>query len=99
MSNNGLFKPKVVPNRYSRLGWADFAKGRGFPKEYETWDQVDQRHYERGRLRASGYLAAYGKLPATEPTDIIDRTNGLKLVPRGRRRDPRTLPRRFRRLY
>jgi hypothetical protein len=39
-------------------------------------------------------------VPLTEPNDIIDRTNGLKLVPRGRKRDPRTLPRRFtRRLY
>lgn len=101
MSNNAVFVPRVLPNLYSRLGWADYAQGRPFPPEYEHWDEKDQRHYERGRLRASGaLLAGYARVPPTEPNDIIDRTNGLKLVPRGRKRDPRTLPRRFtRRLY
>lgn len=93
MSNNGAYTPTVLPTPFSARGWEDFRAGRGYPADYETWPEKDQRHYERGRYRAAGVrLAGYRRVPASEPADIVQRTNGLKLVPRARRRDNRVLP-------
>jgi len=83
---NGIFKPKVLPNTYSAQGWEDYLAEKPYPKEYEQWDEVSQRHYERGRLRASGAHLIYDPVPAKEPPDIILRTNGLRLVPPPSRR-------------
>jgi hypothetical protein len=83
MSSNANHLPKVKPNGYSARGWQDYLAQRPYPPEYEkNWDQVSQRHYERGRLRAAGAHLIYRHVPANEPYDIVERTNGLKLVPK-----------------
>jgi hypothetical protein len=92
MSNNGEYPTKVVPNEYSARGWTDYQAGKPYPREYDEWDQVQQRHYERGRLRASGAPMVYAKVPKREPHDIVQRTNGLGLVPRSRIRGKRKSP-------
>lgn len=85
---NAAFLPTVIPTPASNRGWEDYLAGRGFPPEYDTWNQVVQRHYERGRLRAAGArLAGYRSIPAKEPRNIIARTNGLRLVPPDCRKD------------
>jgi hypothetical protein len=90
MSNNGNFTRMVRPNDHSAMGWADVREGKGYRPEYETWPEKDQRHYERGRLRAAGAsLAGYRRIPASEPGDIVQRTNGLRLVPPRAARDER----------
>jgi hypothetical protein len=83
---NALLTPIVLPTLHSQLGWRDYLDGKGFPATYDSWDQKDQRHYERGRLRAAGAYLIYRRIPEREPLDIVQRTNGLKLVPRGWRR-------------
>lgn len=93
MSNNGHYTPTVRPNAHSARGWQDYRADRGYPAEYETWTEKEQRHYERGRLRAAGAkLAGYRSVPEQEPRNIIERTNGLKLIPKARRRDNRVSP-------
>lgn len=93
MSNNGNFTHGVFPTQASGQGWTDYLAGKGFPADYESWGEKEQRHYERGRLRAAGAkLAGYRSAPATEPANIIARTNGLRLVPPARKRDNRVLP-------
>lgn len=89
MSQNAEFIQKVTPTPASGRGWRDFVEGRGFPAEYDGWDQIEQRHYERGRLRAAGWpLLGRGRAPRDEPWNIVALTNGLRLVPRdaGKRR-------------
>lgn len=81
MSNNATYFPKVTPTPESRLGWEDYFASRPFPAEYDTWNQITQRHYERGRLRAAGAKLVYRRVPRNEPRDIVARTNGLGLVP------------------
>jgi hypothetical protein len=89
MSNNGNYPTKVMPNEHSARGWADYQAGKPYPREYDEWDQVQQRHYERGRLRASGAPMVYAKVAKREPHDIVQRTNGLGLVPHSRIRGKR----------
>lgn len=55
MSQNAEFIRKVTPTPASGRGWHDFVEGRGFPAEYDGWNQIEQRHYEHGRLRAAGW--------------------------------------------
>jgi len=89
MRINAHTTPHVRPNRYSAQGWTDYLAQRPYPVEYEQWDEIAQRHYERGRLRAAGAHLVYRRIPAREPADIVQRTNGLRLVPpifKGRRR-------------
>jgi hypothetical protein len=92
MSNNGKYPTKVLPNKYSARGWWDYQTSKPYPKEYDEWNEVQQRHYERGRLRASGAFMVYAKVPKREPHDIVQRTNGLGLVPRSRIRGKRKSP-------
>jgi hypothetical protein len=84
-SSNAQFLPRVTPNPYSAMGWRDYFAELPFPADYESWTPIQQRHYERGRLRASGAYLIYQRIPKQEPADIVERTNGLLLVPRGRR--------------
>jgi hypothetical protein len=86
MSQNGEYPQKVLPNEWSARGWQDYLAGRAFPCEYDSWSQTQQRHYERGRLRAAAAPQIYRRIPANEPFDIVRRTNGLRLVPKSRRR-------------
>lgn len=90
MSNNGNFTHLVRPTAFSGMGWADARAGKPYPAEYDTWTEKDQRHYERGRLRFAGAgLAGYRRPPATEPANIVERTNGLRLVPKRAAREER----------
>lgn len=90
MSHNGSFTRGVRPTAFSGMGWADARDGKGYPAEYDTWTEKDQRHYERGRLRFAGaQQAGYRRIPASEPADIVQRTNGLRLVPPRAARDDR----------
>jgi len=88
MTTNAEYVKLVMPNSFSNRGWEDYLAGRPFPAEYDGWDQVCQRHYERGRLRAAGAkryprrILGAPRVPAREPRDIVQRTNGLRLVPR-----------------
>ena len=88
MTTNAKYVKLVVPNSFSNRGWEDYLAGRPFPREYDEWDQVTQRHYERGRLRAAGArryprrILGCRTIPPHEPQDIVRRTNGLRLVPR-----------------
>jgi len=43
---------------YSRRGWEDARLGLPFDCKYDTWQQLDQINYERGRLRAVNVRAA-----------------------------------------
>lgn len=86
---NAAYGERVWSNEASRQGWADVVAGRGYPAEYDGWDQRQQRDYERGRLRAAGAYLVYPRRPREEPPDIVQRTNGLKLVPRSANRRPR----------
>jgi hypothetical protein len=89
MSQNGLYTQRVQPNQWSAQGWQDYLADRPFPADYDSWTQAQQRHYERGRLRAAGARLVYRRrIPRSEPRDIVPRTNGLKLVPRSTRRRP-----------
>jgi hypothetical protein len=81
MSNNANYLPSVAPTRESGLGWEDYLADRPYPADYDTWEQIKQRHYERGRLRAAGAKLVYRRVPKKEPRDIVAKTNGLKLVP------------------
>ncbi len=83
---NALYAPRVRPNTYSARGWEDYLAENPYPKEYDTWPEIAQRHYERGRLRAAGAPLIYRRVPAQEPRDIVERTNGLRLVPPSARR-------------
>ena len=85
MTSNARFTRVVRPNRYSSMGWEDYLAGRPYPREYEGWTETSPRHYERGRLRAAGAPLVYDRVPEREPPDILERTNGLRLIPRGRR--------------
>jgi hypothetical protein len=78
---NGVMVTPVAPCDMSARGWDDVRNNRAFPVEYDSWDEIDQRNYERGRLRASGAYLVYRRVPAKEPWDIVTRTNGLRLVP------------------
>jgi hypothetical protein len=88
MSNNGQYAPKVTPNEFSAMGWEDYLADpdKPFRKEYFEWNEVQQRHYERGRLRASGAPIVYAKVPKKEPANIVQKTNGLRLVPPARKK-------------
>lgn len=81
LRTNGEFLPVVRPNDKSGQGWADYRAGRPYDPAYDGWDQIDQRNYERGRLRAAGAHLVYRRVPAREPRDIIAKTNGLRLIP------------------
>jgi hypothetical protein len=81
MSTNARHLPHVRPNAMSARGWTDYRAGLAFPREYEGWSEIDQRHYERGRLRAAGAPMRYRKVPACEPSDINERLRGLRVVP------------------
>jgi hypothetical protein len=87
VSNNGEYTHGVEPNKFSRRGWKDYLADTPFPwDEYDTWTQIEQRHYERGRLRAAGAGLVYETVPKREPRDIVEKTNGLRLVPPARKR-------------
>jgi hypothetical protein len=88
VSNNGRYTHRVVPTAHSARGWRDYLDGEGFPPEYDTWNQIEQRHYERGRLRAAGARMIYRQVPEREPGDIIRKTNRLKLIPPAMRGTP-----------
>ena len=59
LRTNGEFLPVVRPNDKSGQGWADYRAGRPYDPAYDGWDQIDQRNYERGRLRAAGAHLVY----------------------------------------
>jgi hypothetical protein len=50
--------------------------------EYERWGEIEQRHYERGRLRAAGAPRRFRQVPATEPANVIAKLHGLRLIPK-----------------
>ena len=81
MSQNGSYLRGMMPTEHSGKGWQDYLADKPFPPEYDSWNQVQQRHYERGRLRAAGAYLVYNPVPRQEPQNIVRRTNGLRLVP------------------
>jgi hypothetical protein len=107
VSNNGEYTAGVMVTPASSRGWrdymADLARAGGdraaivavYPADFDAWDQREQRHYERGRLRAAGAHLRYRRIPTHEPADVVQRLNGLGLVPRRADR-PRTWRRRNR---
>lgn len=44
-------------------GWEDYRNGRGYSKEYETYDETLQRCYELGRMYAAACRLACGTVP------------------------------------
>ncbi len=51
-------------SKHALRGWADYRAGLSYPTEYDTWEEVDQRNYENGRMRAANYRLATGRLPS-----------------------------------
>lgn len=57
----------------SQVGWADYRAGRGYPREYDAWDELDQRNYENGRLRAAGAALVWKRVPKTQTASVVMR--------------------------
>jgi hypothetical protein len=57
----------------SQLGWADCRAGRAYPREYDIWEELDQRNYENGRLRAAGAALVWKRVPKTQTASVVRR--------------------------
>jgi hypothetical protein len=52
----------------AQQGWYDYRSGLPFPRDYDTWAELDQRNYENGRQCAANYKLATGRIPPTHVT-------------------------------
>lgn len=82
MSENAKTHPNVTPTPASGRGWSDYLAGLPFPADFDDWGEIEQRHYERGRLRAAGAPARFRAVPASEPANVIRALHGLGLIPK-----------------
>jgi hypothetical protein len=49
------------------LGYCHFALEMGYPKEYDSWTEPQQRNYESGRAAAANALGRMGRIPLWKP--------------------------------
>ena len=64
----------VSPHR--KRGHQDYCAGRGYPREYETWEPWEQRNYERGRAVAAALTGMGHTVPAWK--DSVSLPRGYK---------------------
>lgn len=55
----------------SQLGWADARAGRSYRREYDNWEELDQRNYENGRLRAAGAASIWKRVPKEQTAAVV----------------------------
>jgi hypothetical protein len=76
----GVGSGKGYVSMISQIGWADCRAGRPYRREYDSWQELDQRNYENGRLRAAGAALVWKRVPKQQ-TEYVVKT--LKAHDRG----------------
>ena len=70
LSNGSQFQRKHKgkmrnPEVSIRAAW-DALNSEPFPREYDSWEEIDQRNYERVRLQVVNIITHAGSCPAVE---------------------------------